>query len=118
MVNLTMNLVSTPTVPDVIWKTALNCFVIMVRVLSKSAPEQRQIEVGTLICQAKEACLVIVAAEIPSERVGNMLVQMVHALRGLLVEQQTMEAIRQLLLENHVMDAVVLAMDRSSVIWF
>lgn len=115
MVNLTMNLVSTPSVPEIVWKTALNCFVIMVRVLSKSSPEQRQIEVGTLICQAKEACLVIVASEIPSERVGTMLVQMVQALRSLLAEQQSMEYIRQLLLENHVMDAVVLAMDRSVV---
>lgn len=115
-VNLTMGLVSMPSAPAMVWDVALDCFVIMVRVLSKSAAEERQIEVGALVRQAKEACLVIVVAgDVSAARIGAMLCRMVIAIRSLLGEALTMDAIRQLLLDNHVMDTVVMVLERSLV---
>jgi len=112
-----MEVIGRPTTPLIVWQTALHSYVMMVRVLIKSAAEERQIEVGNLICLFKEACLKVIAADnVKAAHLQDLLCQMMWAMRALLTEPPTKEAIRQLILDNHVMEAVILILDHCLVI--
>ncbi|PNF23323.1 hypothetical protein B7P43_G17104 [Cryptotermes secundus] len=93
--------------------TAIQCFVMMIQVLNKSSPDQRQIEVGTIIQLYQDLLIELVMNEW-HEKSSQTLCEMVIALRSLLTDSWTREQIQGVMVDNHVLDTVITIIEEST----
>lgn len=107
-----MTIISKGTAPDKVHNAALNCFIMMIRVLMKSAPDQRQIEISTLINLYNSAVVSVfdhLAQNSSSSQ--QILCRMIIAYRNLFDGKIS----KLLLVENQVLDTVVKFLEFSEV---
>ncbi|KAK3926892.1 Neurobeachin-like protein 1, partial [Frankliniella fusca] len=84
-VNMIIAVVGNPATPPELRYHALQCFVLMARVLLKSSPDQRQIEVGTMVQLIRDLLIREVKEGTWTSDSIHALSQIVSAVRALLV---------------------------------
>lgn len=107
-----MTIISKGSAPEKVHTAALNCFIMMIRVLTKSAPDQRQIEISTLVTLYNSAVISVfdhLAQETSSSL--QMLSEMIIAYRNLIEGKIS----RSFLLENQALDTICNFLERCEV---
>ncbi|GLG93298.1 Neurobeachin [Gryllus bimaculatus] len=121
-VNVVMSVIACIDAAVEVRRTAIQCFVMMVKVLDQCSPDQRQIEIGTILLQYKEPLLELASqassnAELKEEKVsrGEMLGDMVAALRRLLQPSSSSkgsgEHLRRVMVDNQMLEVVLSVLD-------
>ncbi|KAJ9577825.1 hypothetical protein L9F63_025312, partial [Diploptera punctata] len=93
-VNIIMGIVSHSKANTQVRRTAVQCFVIMVQVLNKSSPDQRQIEVGTIIQLYQDSVMELVTSEWHEKSLQTLC-------------EVTQEQIQQVMVDNHMLHTII-----------
>ncbi|XP_069696226.1 neurobeachin-like protein 1 isoform X2 [Periplaneta americana] len=111
-VNIVMGVVSHSKANTDVRRTAIQCFVMMVQVLDKSSPDQRQIEVGTIIQLYQDSMMELFMNDWVG-KTSQTLCEVVSALRSLLTDPRTQEQIQRVMIDNHMLDTIITIIEES-----
>ncbi|XP_063234189.1 neurobeachin-like protein 1 isoform X2 [Bacillus rossius redtenbacheri] len=113
-VNIVMGVISHPGAADEARQTAVQCFVVMARVLSRCSADQRQIEVGTILQFYQDSLVEAVSGEW-REGSAQAVAGVVGALGLLLAEGSAgCQDIRDAMVDGQLLDTVVTVVEQSS----
>ncbi|XP_067013553.2 neurobeachin-like protein 1 [Anabrus simplex] len=111
-VNIVMSVVSHTNASWEVRHTAVQCFVMMVHVLNQSSPDQRQIEVGTIVQLYQDAMMELVTGDW-HEKSSDMLCEIVNALQKLMSDTQTQAQIQQVMVDNQMLETLSTIIEES-----
>ncbi|CAG2067922.1 unnamed protein product, partial [Timema podura] len=114
-VNIVMGVISQGSADRDVRRTAVQCFVIMVQVLNKCTPDQRQIEGGTVLQFYQDSLMELVTGEW-HDKSSETLSEVVGALRLLLVQDPDQrEQLQLVMVDNHMLDTLITLVEESLV---